>query len=70
MTGGTLQGLDLPADPKPVSVASQNLQCLFHSISGLVIPCSKTFKAKFLHLDTIDTWGWIILCLGGCPVHL
>ena len=23
----------------------------------------------YLSLGTIDTWDWIILCCGGCPVH-
>ena len=26
-------------------------------------------RAGFLSLRTIDIWGWIIPCLGSCPVH-
>lgn len=27
------------------------------------------FREGFLTLSVTDTWGWIVLCGGGCPVH-
>lgn len=43
----------MSADLEPLTVTSQNLQCLFFffliSVHG--IPCSKACKAKFLHLN-------------------
>lgn len=39
--------------------------CVFLLLVGVFLPW---LEAGFLDLSTVDVWGWIILCDGGCLV--